>query len=273
MRIFSSKLLLNSGEADWTTAKQDTNLGARGWRSLAYGDDKFMAIAYNGYVSTSQYGTLWTPATQSLGSLSIGAGWVSIVHCSYPLYRNAQFVTISNNSRVGFSVDGTYWYTQNYSSYLGNHQWSAIACNNLVDFVVISPDGYVAKGEGAMYWDSPTQSSELGSRGWTGLTYGNNKYVAVSSDGYVSTSTEGETWTNAIKAINNINDIYSITFDGKKFTVITLSGYTSESTDRINWTPAIQNIRLGSNNWQAIAYGNNKYVALGVNGYISTKRV
>ena len=39
----------------------------------------------------------------------------------------------------------------------------------------------------------------VGTNNWNAIAYGNGKYVAVGASGYVTTSTDGKTWTTPTK--------------------------------------------------------------------------
>lgn len=107
---------------------------------------------------------------------------------------------------------------------------------------------------------------------WEVLSYGDNKFVALSIFGYISTSTDGITWTTAVQN-NNLsiaNDWQDMIYNGTKFVALSSSGYISISTDGTTWSTATQNTNLGNHKWRTLAYGNNIFVALGYSGYIST---
>ena len=121
-------------------------------------------------------------------------------------------------------------------------------------------------------WTAPISFGDTStSYNWTGITYGNNKFVAIGDGGYISTSTDGITWTTPAKNSNLGNYNWKgITYGNNKFVAIGDGGYISTSTDGVTWTTPVKNSNLGSNAWTGIAYGNNKFVALGMGGYIST---
>ena len=88
-------------------------------------------------------------------------------------------------------------------------------------------------------------------------------YVAVGDTGTILTSTDGTTWDNRsyetpsrLRAVNHANSTF--------MTV----GYTDEiilsSSDGISW----DSIRSGTGNLRGVAYGNNKFVVVGLSGHM-----
>ena len=130
---------------------------------------------------------------------------------------------------------------------------------NEVNTLSIGTNTEILKYHRNLLSDSPT------------VTYGNNKFVALSYHGHISTSTDGTTWTSAVRNNNLGNDMWlSLTYDGTKFVALDRDGYISTSTDGTTWTTAVQNTNLSNHNWRALAYDGTKFVALDYNGYIST---
>ena len=142
------------------------------------------------------------------------------------------------------------------------------------------------------------------------LACNGTKFVALGQSGYISTSTDGETWTQAAYVTNLGNHSWkALMYDGTKFVALG-SGYTSTSTDGETWTSAAYSrylsqaksiaydgtkyvamsesgdvttstdgttwlqptyvSNLGNNAWNCLVYANNKFVALGQSGKIST---
>lgn len=122
----------------------------------------------------------------------------------------------------------------------------------------VLPEGDVPADE----WTTPVQ---VGTTAWSGVTYGNGKFVAVSSGGYITTSEDGVTWTTPVQA--DINAWYSVTYGNGKFVAVGDSGYTTTSTNGTTWTTRVQ---VSKSNWYGVTYANGKFVAVGNSGYITT---
>ena len=115
---------------------------------------------------------------------------------------------------------------------------------------------------GAMTIGTPFQ---VGSSAWQGITYGNNKFVAVGSSGYITTSTDGTTWDTPFQV--GSSTWIGVTYGNNKFVAVGSSGYISTSTDGTTWDTPFQ---VGSSAWRGITYANNKFVVVGDSGYVST---
>ena len=115
-------------------------VGTNKWQDIAYGNGKYVAVGYNGYVTTSTDGKTWTTPKQ------VGTGYWNTI-----AYGNGKFVMIGGYS-VSSSADGITWSTIQY----------------------IGSDVRASLGD---------------------ITYGNGKFVIAMWDGYITTSTDGETWT------------------------------------------------------------------------------
>lgn len=272
MRVFSSKLLSYTGETDWKTAKPDSNLGVNNWRDITYGNNKFVALGYNGHISTSGYGTNWTSAIDKIESGSSGS-WVSIAYTSDFVGYGVNYVALGQSGSIAVSAKpAEIWNSYGEIANLGSRNWSAITYGG-GRFVALSQTGYVSFSTNGTDWRTAVQVENLGSNFWRAITYGNNKFVAISQSKDVSNSPDGIGWQSSTRNIDFPALPQSICFDGEKFIVLGYNGAISTSIDGVNWTPAVQNDELGEHNWMAISYGNNKLVALGEDGYISSKRV
>lgn len=96
----------------------------------------------------------------------------------------------------------------------------------------------------------------VGSANWYAITYGNGKYVAISSDGYATTSTDGSTWTTP-KQITS-NSLYDILFADGKFVAVGTKTLVY-STDGNTWT-TVKSTIFSSAYLSKIAYGNGIFV-------------
>ncbi len=104
----------------------------------------------------------------------------------------------------------------------------------------------------------------VGTNNWTAITYGNGKYVAAGTGGYVTVSTDGINWTTPTKlGFTSVNDITALAYGNGKFVIITNGMYTI-SYDGITWSTPIQfDSRLGVDSIMRVnqlTYGNNRFV-------------
>ena len=94
------------------------------------------------------------------------------------------------------------------------------------------------------------------------ICYGNGMYVAVGFSGQLAYSTDGITWTQAVKGLTTSN-FNSVCYGDGKFVVGRSDGNFLYSTDGINWTSKGSGFGSSIN---SICYGNGRFVAVGGDG-------
>ena len=125
----------------------------------------------------------------------------------------------------------------------------------------------------AYEWDKSEAITNLANKTWRNIVYDGTKYLTISKDGYISTSTDCLNWTTPAKSLPTVDytDWSIVLYDNTKFIALNYRGETSTSTDGITWSSAGQSMGSTSGTWKTVAYnGSNKYVALSSYGYIST---
>ena len=299
----SNEIMISTNGVNWNKAKDD-NLSFRlYWYALTYGNGKFVAIDYKGYISTSTDGLHWTVATQNtqLGSLQ-SDNWRALA------YTGSKFVLLSEDFSISTSTDGTTWTTPvsvypGYSGYFGSLAYDGnklIAINTRGNISTSNDDGTT--------WTTPTSSSSFNSgyglcygigkyvsingygisvstdlQNWTtgiavqpsytlyNIVYAFGKFIIISTNGYIYTSTDGTTWTSGNNVINMPDSGWNTYVKSEnKIVLINYNGYYATSTDNgTTWTLRESTELATVNYWDGIAYNNNKYVILNANGYIS----
>ena len=156
----------------WTLRNASNN--GNSWQSIAFGNNTFVAIANTGTNRTmySSDGINWTGLNLNMGQNKI-------------IFAGGKFTTGQN-----YSTNGISWTNSNitfapFGIAYGNGIYVAIGQSG-TDRIAISTD--------AASWELVT-APELNS--WTALTYGDSKFIGLSSDGtnrlMVSYSNEGQT--------------------------------------------------------------------------------
>ena len=147
---------------------------------------------------------------------------------------NADYITISK------STDGANW--------IDEYQSAGIATDVVFDgskFVIVyyildQYDIFAARVLTSTNGTDWVDNAEIGSlKEWTTLAYGNGKFITMSKDGYVATSTNATTWTlNNTQVITQFaNDpIIRMKYVNNEFFFITNYNYFGYSTDGITWT-------------------------------------
>ena len=283
----------------WTVATYNSNLGNNDWYGISYDGVKFIALGHDGYVSTSTDGTTWTVAQNSLGSHY----WRTLA------YDGTKFVALGRDGYLSTSADGTTWTTAAQNANLRGPYWRALTYDG-TKFVALGDSGYIstlinitwtsmysdnnkmqafgyqinnklcyevysASATSPKSWSYPVLQSHyiypLGPHDWRAVAYDGTKYVALGYTGYVSTSEDGITWTEAVQDPNlGDHSWVSFVWDGTKFVALSSTGYISTSEDGITWTEAAYNGSLANRNWIAISYNGTKFIALGMTSGIQT---
>ena len=222
------------------------------WRSVSYGDGKFVAISMNGtnQVMYSSDGINWTETAAASGS------WRSIT------YGNGKFVAVgrSGTNRAMYSSDGINWSAASVpeeNSFdevtYGNGKFVAIAYNG-TNRVMYSSDG--------INWSSASAAQNIE---WYSVAYGNGKFVAVGGTGTnrVMYSSDGINWSSGVPAEDAT--WMSITYGNGIFVAVAQSGTNRVmySSDGENWSSASA---AEDNQWQSVTYGNGIFVAVAQNG-------
>lgn len=118
-------------------------------------------------------------------------------------------------------------------------------------------------------WGIATQISGLSGLQYWSSAYGNGKFVIINDNGYISTSTDGETWTTPTQEFSQQH--WSVRYGANKFVAINHSGYISTSTDGTTWTTPTLNSNLNSvQPWYDFIYDGTRFISISADGYLST---
>lgn len=243
-------------------------IGDNSWSNVTYDGTKFVAISQTGYISTSTDGETWTTPVQNsdLGNNT----WRGLV------YDGTKFVALGSSGWISTSTDGTTWTTAIQNNNLGSNNWRGLAYGDN-KFVAIAQTGYISTSLNGTDWDTATQNTDVGSHNWYRVVYGNNKFVAIGQAGWISTSTDGVNWTtgtqNAKLYYTATSGWYSLTFgNGIFIAYCNWSTYNKSfiaiSKDGINWSFPIEKTGIFSTKTYYMAFGNNKFIAIGTDGYV-----
>lgn len=217
---------------------------------------------------------------QGLAEWDSGTTYYTGNWCSY---NNGIYVSIADENLNYLPTNTTKWqkFTGTSSRNLGEYVTSSLP---LTDTTLHLADGSLLNNENypelvsyisSIYNEVPssygfTQGSQnnnliLSDDSWNGIAYGNGKYVAISGDGYISTSTDGVNWSAASQVANlGTRDWACIAYGNNKF--VAIGGYTtpyiSTSTDGTTWTAAasIDSLR-GYGQWTQMLFDGSNFVA------------
>lgn len=256
----NNKMTVDPISGAWTSSSATEN---NGWRSIIYGNGKYVSIADNGTnrVMWSDDATSWTAASAAENN-----AWNSVTYGE--IYDGAKrFVAVAGNgtNRVMYSDDGVNWTIVTSTIANATNDWQSVTYGN-GKFVAVQ-----YTGSNTMYsTDGITWSSGSGTiqpNGWTSVTYGNGKYLAVAATGTnrVMYSNDGIGWTSSPSAIADQEGWNGVTYGGGQFVAVADNGTNQVmySTDGISWTGAAA---AEANTWNSVTYGEGKYVAVASTG-------
>ena len=112
-----------------------------------------------------------------------------------------------------------------------------------------------------------TARSQPGSHFLSDVAYGAGRYVAVSDNGPIKVSTDGEVWTTLPAAQLQSKSIYSLVYANKRFVGVGYRGLIMTSTDGLTWTEQVSGTDQSLN---AITYGEGYFVAVGENTILTS---
>lgn len=255
------------GDAGNVWIARSTPSGA--WRSIAYGNGTFMAVADGDVGVASLPSTRITSKDAITWSTSAPMGTVATTLAAV-MYDGSRFVAKTSAGRVDsvLSVDvGSTWQNATPAELVGTYLGTDIAYGNgiYVATKATPPSTYssVFTSANGLTWTSRSASPVVGAT-WYGIAFGNGKFVAVGNGTpRVMTSTDGIAWTaQTAPAANYWSDV---TFGDGKFVAVAKSGTNRAmvSTDGVTWTLSNP---TEENTWTSVAYGSGKFVAVASSG-------
>jgi hypothetical protein len=103
---------------------------------------------------------------------------------------------------------------------------------------------------------------------WQSLAFGNGRFVALSQNGQLISSTDGENWTSSeVVGADISNDFWRFVIFGEdRFVALSIGNRVITSNDGITWSV---HTAAESRIWTSATYGNGKFVALGSRDFIN----
>jgi uncharacterized repeat protein (TIGR02543 family) len=237
------------------------------FRTIVYGDGKFVAGGDSGSISTSLNGTEWT-----LQSNPFPTGTGAVFGMAYGTVSGAGlFVAVGRSrlnpekSMIATSPDGILWTER--ASPFGAENIFSIAYNG-GRFVAGSRYGKIATSPDGITWTlqtSPFDPTPPAPESILSITYGGGKFVAGSRGGKIATSPDGITWTLQSTPFAAGDYIQAIGYGGGLFIAASYSDHPYPfstklgfSDDGITWV--VQTIPYHT---MAIWYGNGQFLISG----------
>ena len=233
----------------WTTRTRPPNTET--WNDIVYANGLFVAVSHNNTnrVMTSPDGINWTARTAAQNN-----DWRSIT------YGAGLFVAVSGGgaNRVMTSPDGITWTARTAPA----GDWSSVKYGNGI-FVANAVGSQAMTSTDGITWTHHTSTPA----GWARVTYGNGLFITTASN-FISTSTDGATWTQY--TVPN-GEWHGATYVEGLGLYVAVSYANANrvltSPDAITWTVQTP---ASMDNYNNVAYGNDRLVALAGNGAVMT---
>lgn len=235
----------------------------KSYSSVAYGDGVFVAVGsykfrWDGMNWSEQLSQTVGGATKWLRAIAYGT--VGVGGPNAPK-RFGLFVAVGDAGTIVTTRDGVTWATNNSGT---TDTFRAIAYGNQ-RFVAITESMKTFTSTDGVNW---TPAVALTTATIRALTFGNNVFVGVlSSPNKVVKSSDGASWTELTSTGLAISLINSINYSFDTFVAVGGTGSIYTSVDGVAWAKRFSppnNIDL-----RGIAYGKNRFVAVGAGGDIA----
>lgn len=235
-------------------------VGTNSWKTIAYGNGKYVAVDNSGYVTASTDGVNWATPEQRLRTASkrivYANDYFLVSHSFGSFSKSLDAETWSYTGRIGSNLSN--WYDIVY----GNGIWVAVGDNGRSGYITTSIDG--------LSWTEPTIHTKVETI--YSVAFGNGKFVATGTGGYMFASEDGQNWKSL-----KIDAFQSVIFEkiiyanglfvacGWQYTD-TYIGYIVTSTDGATWS---ESYKTNYSKWFNIAYRNGLFVCVGSNAEAS----
>lgn len=193
------------------------------YNHVAYGNGKFVAVGWQGWVATSTDGAAWN--RKKVDSVDI---WTVIF-----IEETGQFMAAGNGGKILTSSNGTSW-----SSYIQSFRKTinGLAYGN-GKYIAACSDGYILTSSDGKSWTKTQPTTQH----LFAASYGNGVYVVGGRNSAVLSSENGTSW-KARTSNGGENNIRDAIWTGNQFVMVGehngggKSSVVIVSADGINWT-------------------------------------
>lgn len=245
------------GSNNWTAATQKANLSSQDETlNITYGNEVLVSVDRCGNSCRStDNGATWSTPVQFSSEEWFGS-----------CYGDGKFVSISDTGYLYISTDDGATYSN--GEYVGVLHTNIAYGNGL--WIALTYHGYTAYANNLSNWSAQQYNSDLGNRDWSKPIWDGSKFVALSPQGYMATTTDGINYAVSTTDLDTNFTWYAFGHNGSEYIVIGTNGEVATSANCVNWTSPTFISNLGNYGWQDVAYNGTNLIAVGSYGYIST---
>lgn len=249
--------------------------------SIAFGNNRFVAVGEGGTILTSADGIDWTgvdsPTTHSLSKIA---------------FLNGEFFAVGEGSAIITSTDGLYWY----GIISGVYASLKSIAFGLGTYVIVGDSSTILTSTDGIVW-VPKVAPKPGLH-LNGVAFGNATFIAIAQEGDIIQSSDAESWAKQAASSSYASDViylnngflildnmdYStngsnwitlressacnaVTFADGYYVGVGIGGVIYVTDNSTNWWKAVTKYQ-SSDDLKGIAFGNGSFVAVGVGGVI-----
>ena len=218
---------------------------------ITYGNNIFIAVGCSGTIITSSDGINWVESVSETTFDLNGITW-----------GNNSFISVGELGFILSSTDGLSWEETSYGS---RKTLNAAAYGNNI-FVVVGDFDPILTSTNGLNWRNINIETQFVSL--RGVTFGDNKFIAVGDK--ILVSQDGENWTILPpQSTGNYHylNLNCVTYGNGKFIAVGSDGVIFTSIDGYYWTEENSG---DFNRLNGVTYGGGIFVAVGENGTILT---
>jgi len=253
----------------WTVV-ENSPFGTDVVQSVAYGNNKFIAVGRSGKMASSADGKTWTALTNTVFGSNIITDIVN--------FGSSKWVAVGTSGKIAYSSDdGATWTAVTTSTFSAG---IISVASNLSYCVAVGTSGKIAySSDDGVTWTAVTStfgSDTINSVACSGL--GGNSWVAVGASGKMAycSSSSPTSWTQVTNSTFGTTAINGVAYGGSKYVAVGDYGKIAYSTDRgITWTQ-VTNSPFGTTAIRNVAWNNGSegyaglFVAVGNGGNAAT---
>lgn len=261
----SGKLGGSETAASW--AQETSNFGTETINAVGSGNGVFVAV---GNCAAGAPGKISTAPVPSVGPwTSRTSNTANDVNIQSLKYGGGLWVAGCSNSKViTSSDDGVTWAVGAATNISDGFGISGIAYDGSSVWIATSNGDGTLKSSTAPATSWTSRTSQFGVTSIRGATHDGTNFIIVGSNGKISTSPDGVTWTARTSDVAG-NHINAVAAGNGNVIAVAGSGKLCRSTDNgVTWS-ALTDIFAGST-ILGITYGNGVWVAVGASGKLAT---